>query len=85
MKKSIFALMLMIASTLVINAQTLIGKNWCTVINDEDGEPITMVMKFESNGSCEVIMAAEQQLKEDGVPYVIAFGVNIPGNYTYND
>ena len=51
MKKSIIALMLMIASALVINAQTLTGKNWCTVINDEDGEPITMVMKFESNGS----------------------------------
>ncbi len=85
MKKSFFTLMLIIASTLVINAQSLTGKNWCTVINDEDGEPITMVMKFESNGDCEVIMAAEQQLKEDGVPYAIAFGVNIPGNYTYND
>ena len=32
MKKSIFTLMLMLVSAFVINAQTLTGKNWCTVI-----------------------------------------------------
>ena len=85
MKKTLFTLLLIIASIVTVNAQSLTGKYWCTAINDEDGEPITMVMKFENNGACEVIMAAEQQLKEDGVPYSIAFSVNIPGNYTNND
>ena len=81
MKKTFF-LMLMLASTLVINAQSLTGKQWCTKIADEDGKDIALVLNFEKNGSCEVVMAAEQDMKEDGVPIEIYAGVNIPGTYT---
>ncbi len=85
MKKSIFTLMLVLASTLAMNAQSLTGKQWCTKIADEDGQDIALVLNFEKSGSCEVVLAAEQDMKEDGVPIEILAGVNIPGTYTVND
>lgn len=42
-------------------------------------------MNFENNGSCEVVLATEQDLKEEGVPIELFAGVNIPGTYTVND
>ena len=77
--------MLVLASTIVMNAQSLTGKQWCTKIADEDGKDIVMALNFEKNGSCEVVLAAEQDMKEDGVPIEIFAGVNIPGTYTLND
>lgn len=85
MKKTFFTLMLVLASTIVMNAQSLTGKQWCTKIADEDGKDIVMALNFEKNGSCEVVLAAEQDMKEDGVPIEIFAGVNIPGTYTLND
>ena len=43
MKKIIFTLMLMLVTALAVNAQNLVGKQWCTVLNDEDGEGIAAV------------------------------------------
>ena len=85
MKKTFFTLMFVLASTIVMNAQSLTGKQWCTKIADEDGKDIVMALNFEKNGSCEVVLAAEQDMKEDGVPIEIFAGVNIPGTYTLND
>ena len=85
MKKTFFTLMLVLASTLVMNAQSLTGKQWCTKIADEDGQDIALILNFEKNGSCEVVLAAEQDMKEDGVPIEILAGVNIPGTYALND
>lgn len=85
MKKTFFTLMLVLASTIVMNAQSLTGKQWCTKIADEDGKDIVMALNFEKNGSCEVVLAAEQDMKEDGAPIEIFAGVNIPGTYTLND
>ena len=68
-----------------MNAQSLTGKQWCTKIADEDGKDIVMALNFEKNGSCEVVLAAEQDMKEDGVTIEIFAGVNIPGTYTLND
>lgn len=42
-------------------------------------------MNFENNGSYEVVLATEQDLKEEGVPIELFAGVNIPGTYTVND
>ena len=36
MKKIIFTLILTLATALAVNAQNLVGKQWCTVLNDED-------------------------------------------------
>ena len=43
MKKIIFTLMMMLVTALAVNAQNLVGRQWCTVLNDEDGEGIAAV------------------------------------------
>ena len=68
MKKIIFTLILTLVTALAVNAQNLVGKQWCTVLNDEDGEGIAVALTFEKNGSCEMLIAAQQEIKEDGVP-----------------
>ena len=43
MKRIIFTMMLTLATALAVNAQNLVGKQWCTVLNDEDGQGIAAV------------------------------------------
>ena len=43
MKKIIFTWLLMLVTALAVNAQNLVGRQWCTVLNDEDGEGIAAV------------------------------------------
>ena len=81
MKKIIFTLILTLATALAVNAQNLVGKQWCTVLNDEDGEGIAVALTFEKNGSCEMLIAAQQEMKEDGVPITIIAAVTVPGTY----
>ena len=81
MKKIIFTLMLMLVTALAVNAQNLVGKQWCTVLNDEDGEGIAVALTFEKNGSCEMLIAAQQEMKEDGVPITLIAAVTVPGTY----
>lgn len=85
MKKTLFTLLLMLLSAVAINAQSLTGKEWCTIMADEDGENIAMAMSFEKSGSCEIVLALQQEMKEDGVPITILAGLTIPGTYTLND
>ena len=81
MKKIIFALILTLVTALAVNAQSLTGKQWCTVLNDEDGEGIAVALTFEKNGSCEMLIAAQQDMKEDGVPITMIAAVTVPGTY----
>ena len=34
--------------------QGLTGKQWCTVLNDEDGEGVAVALTFKKNGTCEL-------------------------------
>jgi hypothetical protein len=52
LKKIIFTFMLTLVAALAVNAQSLVGKQWCTVLNDEDGQGIAVALTFEKNGSC---------------------------------
>ena len=81
MKKIIFTLMLTLATALAVNAQNLVGKQWCTVLNDEDGQGIAVALTFEKNGTCEMLIAAQQEMKEDGVPINLIAAVTVPGTY----
>ena len=81
MKKIIFTWMLLLVTALAVNAQNLVGKQWCTVLNDEDGEGIAVALTFEKNGTCEMLIAAQQDMKEDGVPINLVAGVTVPGTY----
>ena len=36
LKRIIFTFLLALVTALAVNAQSLVGKQWCTVLNDED-------------------------------------------------
>ena len=84
MKKTLFTMMLMLVSAFAINAQSLTGKEWCTMIPDEDGNQIAFEMKFENNGTCEIELAAVQEMKESGMKMSIAMELEVPGTYKLN-
>ena len=81
MKKILFTWMLMLVTALAVNAQNLVGRQWCTVLNDEDGQGIAVALTFEKNGSCEMLIATQQEMKEDGVPITLIAAVTVPGSY----
>jgi hypothetical protein len=81
MKKIVFTWMLVLVTALAVHAQSLTGKQWCTVLNDEDGEGIAVALTFEKNGTCEMVIAAQQEMKEEGVPITLMAGVTVPGTY----
>lgn len=81
MKKIIFTFLLMLVTALAVNAQNLVGKQWCTVLNDEDGQGIAVALTFEKNGTCEMLIAAQQDMKEEGVPINLIASVTVPGTY----
>ena len=71
----------MLVTALAVNAQNLVGKQWCTVLNDEDGQGIAVALTFEKNGTCEMLIAAQQDMKEEGVPINLIVSVTVPGTY----
>ena len=81
MKKIVFTLMLMLITVLAVQAQSLTGKQWCTVLNDEEGVGVGVALTFEKNGSCEMLIAVQQDMKEEGVPITLVAGVTVPGSY----
>ena len=81
MKKIVFTWMLVLVTALAVHAQSLTGKQWCTVLNDEDGEGIAVALTFEKNGTCELLIAAQQEMKEDDVPITLTAAVSVPGTY----
>ena len=81
MKKILFTWILLLVTALAIHAQSLTGKQWCTVLNDEDGQGIAVALTFEKNGTCEMLIAAQQEMKEDNVPITLIAGVTVPGTY----
>ena len=81
MKRIIFTGMLMLVIALAVNAQNLVGKQWCTVLNDEDGQGIAVAFTFEKNGTCEMLIAAQQDMKEVGVPINLIASITVPGTY----
>ena len=82
MKKSVLALLLMIVSVLALNAQSLTGKEWYTKLSPDDGGEVFVTLTFEKNGTCEMLVATDYQIKIDGVPISVAGGVTVPGTYT---
>ena len=81
MKKTLFTWILLLVTALAVHAQSLTGRQWCTVLNDEDGQGIAVALTFEKNGSCEMLIATQQDMKEDGVPITLIAAVTVPGTY----
>ena len=84
MKESILTLMLMLVSVLALDAQSLTGKEWYTKLSPDDGGEVFVTLTFEKNGTCEMLVATDYQIKQDGVPISVAGGVTVPGTYTLN-
>ena len=82
MKKTFFTLVLMLMSAIVINAQSLTAHQWGTKLISEDNQEVLVELTFEQNGTCELQVGAEHQMKEDGVPINILGSVAVPGTYT---
>ena len=76
--------MLTLAS-MVVNAQTLTGKQWCTKLADEEGRDVALALTFDKKGTCELIIATDYEMKEEGVPIDIVGGVTVPGTYSHKD
>lgn len=85
MKKSFLTLMLMLVSVIALNAQSLTCHQWGTKLADDDGKDVLVSLTFEKNGTCELLVGAEHQMKEDGVPITILGSVAVPGTYTLKD
>ena len=85
MKKSFLTLMLILMSAIALNAQSLTAHQWGTKLADDDGKDVLVSLTFEKNGTCEPLVGAEHQMKEDGVPIDILGSVAVPGTYTLND
>ena len=77
--------MLMLVSAFVMNAQSLTAHQWGTKLADDDGKDVLVALAFDKNGACELLVGAEHQMKEDGVPITITGSVSVPGTYTLND
>ena len=85
MKKTFFTLMLMLASVLAVNAQSLTGKDWCTMIPDEDGTKVALQMTFDKNSTCEIKLVAVQEMSESGMKMNIGMELDVPGTYKLDD
>ena len=72
-------------SAIAINAQSLTAHQWGTKLADDDGKDVLVALAFDKNGACELLVGAEHQMKEDGVPITITGSVSVPGTYTLKD
>ncbi len=78
-------MMLMLASMIAINAQSLTGKQWYTVMPADGGQDVVVGVTFEESGTCELLIAAQQEVKEKegDMPITITAGVSVPGTYKH--
>ncbi|MBO4722160.1 MAG: hypothetical protein J5629_04420 [Muribaculaceae bacterium] len=83
MKKTFFTLMLVLASVVAINAQSLIGKVWFTNSSIDQNES-SFVLFFEDDGTCAVAVAADQVMNESGMKMTISLTAKVNGTYTLN-
>ena len=81
MNRILMMVVVAMMTMMTVNAQSLTGKEWCTMIPDEDGQQIALEMKFENNATCEIEIAAVQDMKESGMKMSIAMELDIPGTY----
>ncbi|MBR5030443.1 MAG: hypothetical protein IKX63_05010 [Muribaculaceae bacterium] len=81
MKKTFFAIMLMLASVVTLKAQSLTETAWLTNIPDE--ENAEMVLNFDDDGSCYIIFTKVEVDEENGMS--IRVSMTVPGVYTRDD
>ena len=85
MKRTLFSLMLIVASVMAIQAQSLTGKSWAASLDDGQGNDFKLVMQFENGGECLLAVLAQMPMEEDGVRIDITADTAVPGSYTVNN
>ena len=85
MKKTLFTLIVMFASAIAINAQSLTGKEWCTMVPDGEGNEIALELTFKNNGTCEVELVGVEEMKEGSMKMLIEVELEINGTYKLDD
>ncbi|MBR5638727.1 MAG: hypothetical protein IKW83_03075 [Muribaculaceae bacterium] len=83
MKKIFFAFMLLLASVVAVNAQSLTGKVWFTNSSIDQNES-SFVLFFEDDGTCVVAVASDQVMNEGGMKMTISVTAKVNGTYTLN-
>ena len=81
MRKLFFTLMLMLTSAIVLNAQSLTGKQWYTQLTDEEGTDVIVALEFDEDGTCVLLAGSGFEMNEDDVPIEIVGSVAVPGTY----
>ena len=74
----------MFVSAVALNAQSLTGKQWCTKLIVEDGVEVLVALTFDKDGTCEMLVGSEYQIKEDDVPIDMVGMVTVPGTFSHN-
>lgn len=74
----------MFVSAVALNAQSLTGKQWCTKLIAEDGVEVLVALTFDKDGTCEMLVGSEYQIKEDDVPIDMVGMVTVPGTFSHN-
>ena len=80
MKKNFFALTLMIASMVSIQAQDLTSTAWTTMVPGD--QELEMVLNFDDDGECYIILTTEEfQELQAGMNMIIRSSLAVPGIY----
>lgn len=82
MKTRFFALMLMLASVVAVQAQSLTGKVWVSSLVDPDDDEITLVMGFLDGGKCIMSIISGEDIDEDGMKMEMKMNLTMQGTYT---
>ncbi len=80
MKKTFFTLMLLLASALAVNAQSLTSNPWFTML-EMDGDEAAFVINFDADGTCAIVFGADEVMDEDGMKMTISMTAMVPGTY----
>ncbi len=79
MKKTIFALLLMLASAVTIQAQNLTRTAWTTMVPGD--EELEMVLNFDNDGECYIILTQETFEELEPGSMTIRVSLSVPGIY----
>lgn len=82
MKKTFFAIMLMLASVVALNAQNLTGHPWLMSPSFDDGA--MLVLNFDDNGNCVMAVSGEESEDESGMKITFNIAIALPGSYAVN-
>ena len=83
MKKSFFTLILMFVASMALHAQSLTGKQWCTMIAQEYGPEAAIAFTLEEKGTGEFISAIEGEIEDSEVNLLFNLSVNLVVPITY--